>query len=179
MTTFFTADHHFGHAKIISMCNRPFADIDAMNRALIENWNAVVAPDDTVHVVGDFAYKIGGNPLWEIFQALNGAKHLTIGNHDNIEVLRLPWASKPEHRRHLPDGDFVLDHYAGRTWFRSSRKSVQLFGHSHGDMPGNSQQLDVGVDCWDFRPVDAEQIRARLATLPSFRYAETTEGLKP
>ncbi len=55
MATWFTADLHLGHRNIIDYCDRPFADVDAMNRALIDNWNHAVAEDDTVWVVGDFA----------------------------------------------------------------------------------------------------------------------------
>lgn len=185
MTTFFTADPHFGHARIIDMCQRPFEDLRAMETALIDNWNEVVGDDDDVHIVGDFAYKIGGQVLWRLFERLKGKKHLTVGNHDRTEVLRLPWASKPEHRRHLViDGQsVVLDHYAGRTWYRSNRGSIQLYGHSHGRLPGNDQSLDVGVDAWDFTPVTLPEIRARLATLPLFHYVEDPlpepEGFKP
>lgn len=185
MTTFFTADLHLGHARIIDMCQRPFEDLTAMHLAIADNWNAVVTDDDDVHIVGDFAYKSGGKDLWRLFHYLRGNKHLTIGNHDNKETLRLPWASPPEHRRHLViDGaSVVLDHYAGRTWYRSNRKSIQLYGHSHGRLPGNDQSLDVGVDAWDFRPVTLPEIRARLATLPPFHYQEDPlpepEGFKP
>jgi superfamily II DNA or RNA helicase len=52
MTTWFTADLHFGHRNIIEHRNRPCSDVDAMNRALIQNWNQVVGTDDTVWVVG-------------------------------------------------------------------------------------------------------------------------------
>jgi hypothetical protein len=39
--------------------------------------------------------------------------------------------------------------------------------HSHGGLAGDSQSLDVGVDCWDFRPVTLREIKERLATMPS------------
>ena len=55
MTTWFTADLHFGHANIINYSGRPFADVTAMNQALIERWNASIHPDDTVWVLGDVA----------------------------------------------------------------------------------------------------------------------------
>ncbi|MCP3936397.1 MAG: hypothetical protein GY708_13605 [Actinomycetia bacterium] len=55
MATWFTADLHLGHSSIIDYCDRPFANVDAMNRALIDNWNHAVAEDDTVWVIGDFA----------------------------------------------------------------------------------------------------------------------------
>ena len=35
---YFTSDHHFGHANIIGYCNRPFGDVEAMNRGLVDNW---------------------------------------------------------------------------------------------------------------------------------------------
>ncbi len=35
MTTFLTADHHFGHAPIIGYCARPFASVEEMDAAMI------------------------------------------------------------------------------------------------------------------------------------------------
>ena len=34
---FFTSDTHFYHANIINFCKRPFANVETMNEALIEN----------------------------------------------------------------------------------------------------------------------------------------------
>jgi hypothetical protein len=44
--------------------------------------------------------------------------------------------------------------------------------------------LDVGVDCWDFRPVSLPEIKARLETLPAPTDAEGDPdpdggGMKP
>lgn len=44
MTNFFTADHHFGHAGVLHMCKRPFADIAEHDDMLVASWNAVVGP---------------------------------------------------------------------------------------------------------------------------------------
>lgn len=54
LRTFFTSDSHFGHANIIRYCQRPFADADEMDSALIRIWNSVVDPRDTVYHLGDF-----------------------------------------------------------------------------------------------------------------------------
>ncbi|RYG87688.1 MAG: hypothetical protein EON59_06705 [Alphaproteobacteria bacterium] len=35
-------------------------------------------------------------------------------------------------------------------------------------LPGNSRSLDVGVDAWNYVPIDIEQIRARMAILPEW-----------
>lgn len=81
MTTWFTSDTHFGHANIIKYCDRPFASVDAMNKAIIKNWNSVVSPDDTVYHLGDVA--LGDiNSSLACVGALNGYKILVLGNHD-------------------------------------------------------------------------------------------------
>ena len=47
---YFIADTHFFHEKIIKMCNRPFDNVEEMNRKLIENWNKKVTDDDTIYI---------------------------------------------------------------------------------------------------------------------------------
>lgn len=83
MATFVTSDTHFGHTRIIELCERPFRDVSHMNESLIENWNSVVGHDDTVIHLGDAA--LGPWVEWDsIFSRLNGYKVLIIGNHDRI-----------------------------------------------------------------------------------------------
>ena len=55
----FTADLHFGHENIIKFCSRPFDSVEAMNKALINNWNQAVGYDDDVYVLGDFTNNVG------------------------------------------------------------------------------------------------------------------------
>jgi hypothetical protein len=42
MTTWFTDNLHLGHGNIIGYCSRPFDDVAAMDRALVDRWNEVV-----------------------------------------------------------------------------------------------------------------------------------------
>lgn len=80
---FFTSDTHFGHARIIELCNRPFDDISHMDEMLIANWNDVVSPEDEVFHLGDVA--LGPWERWHnILTRLNGFKILVVGNHDRI-----------------------------------------------------------------------------------------------
>jgi calcineurin-like phosphoesterase family protein len=168
MTTHFTADQHWGHEAVIAMCKRPFATVEEMDEAMIANWNAVVAKNDNVWVVGDFAYRIDVKRKRAIFSQLYGSKHLVPGNHDDNDTLSLPWASIGQIRQIVVDGQkIVLCHYGMRTWPGSRRGAIHLYGHSHGTLPGNHQSLDVGVDCWDFRPVSLPQIREVLEREPS------------
>ncbi len=68
MKCWFTADHHFGHANIIDFCQRPFADVDAMDEALVARWNEVVGDEDEVWYLGDFAYRCGPNRAAYLFR---------------------------------------------------------------------------------------------------------------
>src|SRR5579884_154506 len=81
MTVYFSADHHLGHENIIKYCSRPFASAGEMNAALVANWNAVVVPDDTVHVLGDVVMGRREESMPLIGQ-LCGHKILYPGNHD-------------------------------------------------------------------------------------------------
>ncbi len=99
---FFTADLHLGHRNIIGYTDRPFADVDEMNHALIDNWNDMVRADDEVVVLGDFA--LGRiNETLPLARRLNGRKVLLAGNHDRC------WEGHSRHhdretRRYLEAG---------------------------------------------------------------------------
>ena len=81
MTTWFTSDHHFGHANILRYCARPFMDVRDMNETLVAKFNDHVAAEDTAYILGDFA--MGDiNENLKFVERLNGTKHLIIGNHD-------------------------------------------------------------------------------------------------
>lgn len=54
MNKWFISDTHFSHNNIIRYTGRPFQSVDEMNEKLIENWNALVEPQDIVFFLGDF-----------------------------------------------------------------------------------------------------------------------------
>jgi calcineurin-like phosphoesterase family protein len=168
MRSHFTADNHFGHEAIIALSSRPFASVEEMDETMIANWNAVVQRGDNVWHVGDFAHRIDLKRKRAIFSRLNGSKHLVPGNHDDNDTMSLGWASIGQIRQIVVDSQrLVLCHYALRTWPGARRGAIHLYGHSHGTLPGNSQSLDVGVDCWDYRPISLPQIREVLEREPS------------
>ncbi|WP_267358621.1 MULTISPECIES: metallophosphoesterase [unclassified Methylobacterium] len=163
----FTADSHHGHAGSISHTNRPFRDVADMDACLIEAWNAVVAPGDTVFHLGDFAMGASPARTAEIFHSLRGKKHLLVGNHDRHRTTSLPWESVHERRTVVVEEHrIVLDHYPMRAWNRSFRGNLHLHGHTHGSLPGTSQSADVGVDVWGYRPVGLQDILARMQATP-------------
>lgn len=145
-----------------------------MNETLIARWNERVKDDDIVWVLGDFA--MGRDDPAIYFNRLRGRKRLVFGNHDGPKVFRLPWEVKvPFTEIKLNGHNITLCHYAMRVWNKAHRGALQLFGHSHGGMPGNSQSLDVGVDCWNFYPITLDEIVARMVNMPAYR-AEDYHG---
>ena len=58
---YYISDLHFGHANIIKLCDRPFANILEMDEALIANWNARVTNGDEVYIIGDLFFRAADN----------------------------------------------------------------------------------------------------------------------
>jgi calcineurin-like phosphoesterase family protein len=171
----FTSDHHWGHANIIRFSQRPFADVEDMDEALVQRWNGVVKKGDTVYHVGDiFLYK-DLQRAHAIRDRLNGQICLIKGNHESVALRmkdRFAWVKEYAEVK-IPDPDapggerlIVLCHYAFRVWNKSHHGSWHLYGHSHGSLPDdpNALSFDVGVDCHDYTPVSYGRVKEIMAT---------------
>ena len=198
MINWYTADLHFGHKRIIELCNRPFDSLEQMNATLMKNLQARVGPNDRLWIIGDFAYgKESKNRKWlnEMFEQLPGIeKHLIIGNHDLISTQKLPWTnienrgSAPvldlpwksvSHMTEVCDGPknqvHTLCHYPLLTWNHARRDALQIFGHVHNNWRGSRNCVNAGVDVWDFMPVNFEELEARARMLPVNKYWQNVE----
>jgi calcineurin-like phosphoesterase family protein len=51
--TYWTSDWHWGHERIIELCNRPFKSVSEMNREILDRVNSVVTGRDTLVILGD------------------------------------------------------------------------------------------------------------------------------
>lgn len=180
MTIWFCSDFHMGHSRIIEYCNRPFANVDEMNEALIANHNALVQDTDEVWHLGDFSLSEHIVPLF--LPRLNGNKHIVFGNHDrkaygnktrHLEAQKryIEYGFKSVHMQHELEG-FILNHlpFAGDgdkrkklEPFRSKDDGYRwlLHGHSHNKLGKvHGRQIDVGVDVWNYKPVALEELIA-------------------
>jgi calcineurin-like phosphoesterase family protein len=151
--SWFTADLHLGHARIIELSKRPFTDLDHMTEAIVDNWNAVVRPNDFVTVLGDVAMGEIAKSL-PIMDRLNGQKYLIDGNHDRTH--RCYHHKRPGMREHweqeylkyfksIHETDTLLFHLHGKT------EAVRLCHLPyHGDhVDGREEKLSP------YRPVDS------------------------
>lgn len=132
---FYISDLHIGHANIISLDKRPFKDIDEMNRAIIENWNNRVKPEDTVYILGDFIWLKEED--WDFYvEQLTGKKVLIVGNHDPKQFSPATQKTFSEITpcKEIKDSGhhLTLCHYP-IPFFRagSAENSYMLYGHVH------------------------------------------------
>lgn len=188
MTTWYTADPHFGHTRISEFCDRPYASVEAMNTDLINRWNRVVQPDDQVYVLGDFALGRIADSLPLVSQ-LNGEKLLVPGNHDRCHPMHRQ--SQAWRTRYLEAGfaavtaHLILAEIAGHTVQVShfppvgdSRDADRyddwrpvdvegqarvIHGHVHNRWRKNDRWINVGVDAWGGYPVPDHLLAALLA----------------
>lgn len=145
MKYFFTADTHFHHANIIKYCNRPFGHVDNMDMYLIKNWNNIVTQEDTIFILGDFAFKYFNR----LNNVLYGNKIFIKGNHDKkgiisdifIDILNEKWLLT-----HSPYEDYprIIHGHIHNKWKIKKEK--------------NKIMINVGVDVWDYKPVELKQI---------------------
>lgn len=190
MATWFTADLHLGHKRIIELCDRPFSDVDEMNAEIIKRWNMVVERGDTVYVLGDVAMGTIAESLPLVSQ-LEGDKILVPGNHDRcwtgnervrvididrylevgFTIIEGPLRLEPENwlMSHFPyagdsqEEDRYVDHRP------EDRGDWLIHGHVHNEWLVNGRQINVGVDVWDYYPVSRAQIRATIASQEATR----------
>lgn len=81
-TLYFMADPHLGHDRIIELCDRPYADVTAMNEAILDGINSTVGRRDTLAILGDVALGKLDETLKLLTRIKAGRVWLLPGNHD-------------------------------------------------------------------------------------------------
>ena len=169
---FFTSDTHFCHDRGFVYEPRGFKNIDEMNAAIVERWNSVVKPEDTVYHLGDAM--LNDNTLGsELIEKLNGHIIMIRGNHDTNNRLLIyeglknvddcgKWADLVKCGKYT----FYLSHFPTNTSnlekdAHLSQHIINLYGHTHqktnfyNDIP---YMYHVGVDSHNCYPVSVDQI---------------------
>jgi calcineurin-like phosphoesterase family protein len=169
MNTFICADLHLSHRGITKFLRadgitkeRPFDTVEEMDEALIQNWNSVVAPKDTVVVLGDVVINRSALPL---LARLNGSKELVKGNHDVFrDEEYLHYFTKIHAMRildnfictHIPIHPASIERWVGN-----------IHGHLHSNrVKGGNGEIDprylcVSMEQIDFTPVSFEDAKKR------------------
>lgn len=165
---YFISDTHFFSENIIRYCNRPFENAANMNKQLIENWNAVVKPEDTVYHLGDFVMHESEN-IPPILEQLNGKIILVRGNHDTRRKLSVisQYSEKVVDIKDIAYLQykslfFVASHFPmTNTDFldmvvQDNSEVVVVHGHVHDKTPfftPKTHSFNVSCDVTNFAPV--------------------------
>ncbi len=162
MKSFFTSDTHFGHENIMKYCRRTKfmtpeeialldasdrgeidqravrisdASIDRMNRAMIDNINAVVGEKDALYHIGDAFWGHEYDFAKSIRDQIRCQNiHHIWGNHDEPEVVNLFASSEKYAEVTVEKQRIFLCHYPMRAWDKSHKGVWSLYGHVHGKL---------------------------------------------
>ena len=169
---YYIGDMHLGHKKVIEFDGRPFATVDEMDKALLDNWNNKVKTEDHVYVIGDFTYRSGFTADYYLKQ-LKGHKHLIVGNHDLCTLKNekaLSYFDTVEKLGYVNDNgrDVVMCHYPIAEWNGCRRKknpSFHIYSHIHnrngeisGFMHTRKNSLNAGCMINGYEPCTLEEL---------------------
>lgn len=165
---------------MIKYSNRPWVMVNDMDKGLIERWNDLVRPEDTVYHLGDFCLTKRVDVIDEWLGKLHGTIRLVKGNHDQwvkrydrLENKgKIKWIKDYAERTFEVDGEkhrFILSHFPMLFWHKSHRGSIMLHGHCHGGAQKFNKgvrRMDVGVDSNNWYPVLLENIITVMKDVP-------------
>lgn len=180
MTKWITSDLHFGHKNIMKFCPETrgrYSGVDDMDLSMLEEWNSIVTPQDTVYILGDISFRDLKTTM-EIVYCLNGSKHLIIGNHDHKLIRHQEFLDafhSVNHYADYHDSDHkvqvVMFHYPILEWNGCHYGSVHFHGHTHGGKTGleGFRAMDVGYDSTGKLLSNYDELITEAKTKPHYK----------
>jgi calcineurin-like phosphoesterase family protein len=168
--SWFYSDPHFFHHNIIRYCERPYANVQEMNKDLIERFNAKVGINDDVVFVGDMFFvkqeDASVAQCLEVFHALHGKnKILVYGNHDKL-AHNFPYNLVAKYLTlEIAKQDVMVSHYPYRPADRpdihkmpEDKGNILVHGHTHRKEKTFGKMINVCCDAWDYGPVSLIEV---------------------
>ncbi len=161
---FVISDTHFGHKGAVLWVNddgspgRPFDDIDVHDQTMVNNWNAVVNPKDTVYHLGDVVIN---RRCLKILGLLNGRKVLVKGNHDIFKLKDyLPYFA--DIRSYVVNNDFGMFSHIPVHGECIDRFKFNIHGHLHNNQLKDPRFLNVCVEWTNYAPLAFDDLKLIL-----------------
>ncbi len=172
---YYISDTHLGDLMVFNKCSRPFANLEEMEKTIVDNWNKKVRKEDAVYVLGDLA-EDGYKKAMDVYAGLNGHKHLLVGNHDLKmldEIKESNVFESIDFMTLIEDGcrKVCLCHYPVMDWMEFSRGGYHVYGHIHNKTLKNNPAYpqikeyfkdkpayNCGVDVTAFQPVTLDEM---------------------
>jgi len=164
------SDTHFFHRRAIEYCNRPFENVEEMNRYMLDRWNETVGQHDTVYHLGDFAFCSVLHSL-ELVKQLNGRIVFIRGNHDGSKgrCERIFGSSRDSMTYGVNGIDVALlmvhnpEHGMKLLTTCWDEFDAIVHGHQHNTTPkfrveNGVKYVNVSVEHWDYTPIPMETI---------------------
>ena len=128
---------------------RPWTDVNEMDEAMVERWNAVVKPNDKVYHLGDVF--INRKHQFTL-NRLNGDKVLIKGNHDIFSLENYTPYFRDIRAYHVLDR-FIMSHVPVHPG-----QLARFKGNVHGHLHGNLVLDDAGKPDPRYKSVCVEHI---------------------
>lgn len=151
---YFTADIHFGCAKLVEHSRPMFDSCEEHDELLMDALNRTVGRDDRLVIIGDFCKEKPGR-----YRPKIRCKNImfVLGNHDKESKIRAVFGGNVRHQYMAKCGERRVwcCHYPTMFWDRSHYGVYHAYGHIHNcyerqtamdsAFPGR-RSMDVGVD---------------------------------
>lgn len=158
---FITSDTFFGRSNIIEIANRPFANVDEMNQALIDNWNKVVGEDDIVYHLGNFAWT--PTIADEVLKVLNGNIKFILGEYDDAIKEIYEYYDGIDIIPHEIFKDYtnkiVLSHWPLESWHGKNEGIYHFHGNTLNELKTDltkMKRINICCDNWNFTPQEVK-----------------------
>ncbi len=166
----FTSDTHFYCESKIKRRQVPFQSVEEMNNELVKRWNSVVAPNDVVYHIGDFADLDFSLKHYEIIKQLNGKVILICGNYEedifkrNFEpfkkkLLEYGFADVIKGGIYLDEKVLGKKVYMTHKPTNHAKDCITLFGHVHTLNLVKKFGFNVASPYHYFTPIEAKTVR--------------------
>ncbi|MCU4744376.1 metallophosphoesterase [Natronoglomus mannanivorans] len=154
------SDLHLEHGNIIEYCDRPFESVGEMNRTLVENWNDVVGPNDTVLFLGDLVpFEDREHVVLNWLDELEGTIVFVEGNHDEA----IPITSHEFLTYETTNVDLYLTHYPRD--IPDDWNGWGIYGHHHNNdverypfVDPAKRRINASVELVGFEPVPIPEL---------------------
>lgn len=168
MRLFVTSNQQFGRPGALNAYKRPFASVEEMNQHLVQKWNETVNPEDTVFVVGNFAWdpevaeRVSGELNGQIYvipgewdRAIKDVADASGTYADGMKVQYMTIGIKE-----LRTLGAVLTYWPMIEWPKKNKGWINFFGYPNKKYPSDHTKRVVNVSCdnWDFKPVEVANI---------------------
>lgn len=174
MKTWFLADAHFDHERLMAITARPFDNVAEWNAIMLNSINYCVERHHRLVLVGDFGFS-ARIAFWR--QKIK-CRHIVfiLGNHDTPAKIRKAFSGEVYQQRTMKlfDTKVFVSHYPNAFWDGSHKGWPHVYGHCHHQREDyldsiwpERRSMDVGPDTayelyGEWRPHEDTEIYNRL-----------------